>query len=278
MRSAIFRQYDSRWGSLKYPSSPYTMKSSGCGCCACTHLIIEQDKYKNYTPKDVRPYMVKQGFATKGNGTTWTGMTKTLEHYGYTVKRPNISTKMSDAWKELNKGGRAGILLLKKGTRAGITWTSGGHYVAFLDYKYEDGKHYFYTKDSGARHNDGWHCYETTMKGLLPQIWIVKLPEQAKETTTTEKTTAKVKTKKATKSAQSYTGTLAGTYKTTDELNVRNGAGTDHKIMVTIPEGTEVKNFGYHTKVSKTKWLLVQFTYKNVQYTGFCSGKYLKKV
>lgn len=186
MRSAIFRQYDSRWGSLKYPSGNYTMKSSGCGCCACTHLIIEKEKYKNYTPKDVRPYMVGQGFATKGNGTTWTGMTKTLEHYGFKVARPNISTSMSSAWKELNKGNRAGILLLKKGTRGSVTWTSGGHYVAFLKYKVQDGKHYFYTKDSGARKNDGWHCYETTMKGLLPQIWVVELPKEEPKAETKE--------------------------------------------------------------------------------------------
>lgn len=278
MRSAIFRQYDSRWGSLPYPTKSYSFSGNGCGCCACTHLIIEQDKYKNYTPKNVRLYMVNQGFATKGHGTTWNGITLTLEHYGYTVKRPNISSNMTAAWKELNKGGRAGILLFRAGSRGGVTWTSGGHYVAFLKYKYENGKHYFYTKDSGGRKNDGWHCYETTMKGLLPQIWIVKLPEQTKKTTTTKTTTTKLKTKTASKKAQSYNGSLAGTYKTTDELNIRNGAGTEHKILVTVPKGTKVKNYGYYTKVSKTKWPLVQFTYKNTQYTGFCSSKYLKKV
>jgi len=281
MRSAIFRQYDSRWGSLPYPTKAYSFAGNGCGCCACTHLIIEQDKYKNYTPKNVRPYMVNQGFATKGHGTTWNGITETLEHYGYTVKRPNISSSMSAAWKELNKGGRAGILLFRAGSRGGVTWTSGGHYVAFLKYKYENNKHYFYTKDSGGRKNDGWHCYETTMKGLLPQMWIVTLPKQTTTSTTTKKpatTTTKLKTKTATKAAQSYSGSIAGSYKTTDELNIRNGAGTEHKILVTVPKGTKVKNYGYYTKVSKTKWPLVQFTYKNTQYTGFCSSKYLKKV
>lgn len=278
MRSSIFRQYDSRWGSLAYPTKAYSFSGNGCGCCACTHLIIEQDKYKNYTPKNVRPYMVDQGFATKGNGTTWNGITLTLEHYGYTVKRPNISSNMTAAWKELNKGGRAGILLFRAGSRGGVTWTTGGHYVAFLKYKYENGKHYFYTKDSGGRKNDGWHCYETTMKGLLPQIWIVTLPKQTTTTTTTKTTTTKLKTKTATKKAQSYNGSLAGTYKTTDELNIRNGAGTEHKILVTVPKGTKVKNYGYYTKVSKTKWPLVQFTYKNTQYTGFCSEKLLEKV
>lgn len=278
MRSTIFRQYDSRWGNLAYPTKAYSFANNGCGCCACTHLIIEKDKYKSYTPKDVRPYMVGQGFATKGNGTTWNGITETLEHYGFKVTRPNISTSMSSAWKELNKGNRAGVLLFRAGTRGGVTWTSGGHYVAFLDYKMQNGKHYFYTKDSGGRKNDGWHCYETTMKGLLPQMWIVELPKEEPKEEPKKETTTKVKTKKATKAAQSYSGSIAGTYKTTGSLNARNGAGTGHKILVTIPKGTKVKNYGYYTKVSKTKWLLVQFTYKNVQYTAFCSGKYLTKV
>ena len=175
MNSKIYRQADSRWGKLKYPSGGYTVAGSGCGLCACVHNIIEIPKYANYTPIDVRPYMVGQGFATKGHGTTWNGITKTLQHYGFGVATPNISSSMSGAWAYLNKSGapKQGVLLFKAGTRGGVRWTSGGHYVAFLNYKVQNGKHYFYTKDSGGRHHDGWYCYETTMRGLLPKIWIV---------------------------------------------------------------------------------------------------------
>lgn len=171
MRSTIFRQYDSRWGSLPYPTKEYSFANNGCGCCAVTHLLIEMDEYKNYTPATVRKYMVKH--ATNGNGTTWAGITDSLEHYG---RKPKNVPTMAEAFKELNKGNRTGILLFKGGTKGGITWTSSGHYVAFLDYKYENGKHYFYTKDSGSRKNDGWHCYETQMKGLIKQIWVVEMP------------------------------------------------------------------------------------------------------
>jgi len=175
MNSKIYRQADSRWGSLPYPTKSYTFAHNGCGCCACTHNIIEIPKYANYTPKDVRPYMVSQGFATKGHGTTWNGITKTLQHYGFEVAHPSISSSMSSAWNYLNKSGapKQGVLLFRGGSRGGVRWTNGGHYVAFLNYKVQNGKHYFYTKDSGGRHHDGWYCYETTMKGLLPQIWIV---------------------------------------------------------------------------------------------------------
>ena len=172
MNKAIYRQADSRWGSLPYPTKAYSFAGNGCGCCACTHLIIEIPKYSKYTPKKVRPYMVKQGFATLGNGTTWMGITKTLEHYGFAVAQPST---MAKAWELLDKKGspKMGILLFRAGTRNGITWTTGGHYVAFLKYKKVNGKHYFYTKDSGGRHHDGWYCYETEMQGLIPNIWVV---------------------------------------------------------------------------------------------------------
>lgn len=204
MQKTIFRQADSRWGNLPYPTSAYKFASNGCGCCSVTHCLIEIPKYAKYTPKDVRPYMVKQGFATKGHGTTWDGITKSLEHYGFKVATPNINSSMKKAWELLNKPNapRIGILLFRGGQRNGVRWTSGGHYVMFADYKMSGGKHYFYTKDSGGRKHDGWYCYETYMKGLLPKIWIVtaKPAEPKKETTPTPKPTPSRK--------GTYTGTI----------------------------------------------------------------------
>ena len=187
MNSKIYRQADSRWGSLPYPTKNYSFAHNGCGCCSCVHNIIEIPKYANYTPKDVRPYMVGQGFATKGHGTTWNGITKTLQHYGFEVATPSIGKSMASAWTILNRNNapKQGVLLFRGGSRGGVRWTNGGHYVAFLNYKVQNGKHYFYTKDSGGRHHDGWYCYETTMAGLMPKIWIVtKKPDTPAPTPT----------------------------------------------------------------------------------------------
>ena len=79
---------------------------------------------------------------------------------------------------------------------------------------------------------------------------------------------------------------LAGTYVVTGAsmLNVRNGAGTsansygkDKTVLVAIPKGTKVQNYGFYTTVNGTKWLYVQFTYKGTVYTGFASSKHLVK-
>ena len=91
---------------------------------------------------------------------------------------------------------------------------------------------------------------------------------------------------KATDAAASFDKSVAGTYKVTaSALNVRHGAGAEkgndgkdkHPVMVAIPKDTAVRCYGYYTAVNGVKWLYVQFAYQGVTYTGFASGKYLKK-
>lgn len=100
-----------------------------------------------------------------------------------------------------------------------------------------------------------------------------------KKTPTTSTTTNANSSKKvtATKSATGYNKSLSGSYLTTADLNIRNGAGTSEKLLVTIPKGTSVANYGYYSTNNGTKWLYIQFTYKNVVYTGFASSVYLRK-
>ncbi len=77
--------------------------------------------------------------------------------------------------------------------------------------------------------------------------------------------------------ASSFDKTIAGTYQTTANLNMRDGAGTQNKVLTVLKNGTAVKNYGYYSMVGDTRWLYVQVTVGGAQYTGFCSGKYLKK-
>lgn len=172
----IYRQADKRWAMLPYPTKNYTFKNNGCGCCAVLHCIIEREKYKNYTPATIQPYM-KQ-YATKGHGTEWRGITAGLKHYG--LKDVKALDYMADLWKELKKGNRVGVLLFNNNSAKVSTgrWTSGGHYVAFVGYKESNSKHYLYMKDSGGRKHDGWYCYETNMRGCINKIWVGRLPDE----------------------------------------------------------------------------------------------------
>ena len=84
--------------------------------------------------------------------------------------------------------------------------------------------------------------------------------------------------RKATSSPNLEDKNLAGTYNTTGNLNIRNGAGTAQKVMVTIPAGTKVSCEGKYSVYNNVKWLYITFTYKNLTWYGFASSKYLKKV
>lgn len=98
-----------------------------------------------------------------------------------------------------------------------------------------------------------------------------------KEETKVVETPTIIKEVSATKHAKKFDRFIADTYVVTASwLNVRNGAGITHKVLATIPKGTKVVCYGYYTLVGKTKWLLCQFVYKGVKYTGFLSKEHVK--
>lgn len=82
---------------------------------------------------------------------------------------------------------------------------------------------------------------------------------------------------KASNKAEKRNPKLAKTYTVNAQagLNIRDGAGTDYKILVAIPYGTKVKNYGYYTENDGNKWLYITFEYNDVKYTGFASSQWL---
>ena len=173
-----FRQADSRWGKLGYIYLPHIMTTSGCGATACADIIASNPKYAKYTPKKARKWMLKHDGVVNGAGTKHAAIPAILKAHGFIVKE---HPDMDSFFAEMKKNNRRGIILFSEGTRGGVTWTLGGHFVAESGMKIKDGKHYLYTCDPGGRHNDGWHAYETTMKGLIPRIWTAHLPEDDEE-------------------------------------------------------------------------------------------------
>lgn len=220
--SKTFRQYDSRWGSKSYPpGSGCTMAGSGCGPTACADIIVNNPKHRTKTPANTRKYMCNQGYAVAGQGTAWNGIDACLKYYGFKVTRHN---NMDSFFKEMAKPGRYAIILFAAGSRGGVTWTTGGHFVCATDYKVKNGKHYLYTRDPGARKNDGWHCYETTMRGLIPLIWTCYLPSSKKKPA---KTTAKKKAD--TKKTTTVSYKVGKIYTLKDAMKVRAGSGTGYR-------------------------------------------------
>lgn len=81
----------------------------------------------------------------------------------------------------------------------------------------------------------------------------------------------------ATSKATKIDKNLAGEYVTTANLYMRDGAGTNKKVLVKIPKGTKVQNFGYYSIVNGVKWLYIQVSLGGIKYTGFSSSVYLRR-
>lgn len=195
MNKTIYRQYDSRWGGLPYPTKKINLSAAGCGCLSVYHCAIENPKYKKLTVKQCQQYMIR--FSRSGQGTDWGGIKTALEHYGFRVHWNQVDG-MKEIFSALKDSVKMGVILFHSGKAPnGTVWTTSGHYVAFTDYKIKNGKHYFYCKDSGPRKNDGWLSYENSMKGCVKFVYICKsIVGQSVTPTTPAKTEKKESTPK----------------------------------------------------------------------------------
>lgn len=80
--------------------------------------------------------------------------------------------------------------------------------------------------------------------------------------------------------AKKFDPKLSGTYATTANLYMRNDAGTNKKALVCMPKDVKVQCYGYYNVDPATgkNWLYIQVNLNGVQYTGFSSADYLKRV
>ena len=149
------------------------MAHAGCGPASMAEIIVNNPEYANATPDTTRVWLREHHYNI--SGTTHEGISKGFEHFGF-VQRNFSEANIQQAFDLLESGEYLwGDINFAAGRRGGVTWTSGGHYVAFSAYRKKNGKVQLYTRDPGARHNDGWHGYRATMKGLIKRIWICKL-------------------------------------------------------------------------------------------------------
>lgn len=197
-------------------------------------------------------------------------------------KKPNLSLNNAENWWGYTADGykrgqtaKLGAVACWRKGKAGVSSDGAGH-VAIVEKINADGS--IVTSNSAY---GGTRFYLKTIKppfnlsGYVFQGFIY-LPIEFDEA---EKNIASTKTKvSASQYAKGKDNTLSGTYTATANLNIRDGAGTKNKILVCIPKGTKVSNYGYYTGVSGVKWLYVKFTLNKITYTGFASSEYLKRI
>lgn len=241
-----FKQYKEPWASVKYPRYPYYVSDSGCGPTACADIIVTNPKYKKITPKDTANWLRNHGHATYGNGTTWAGIKACLKHYGFKVTQHD---DMASFWKEMKKPGRLAVISFRGGTKGGVTWTLGGHFLACSGMEIKNKKHRLYMLDPGPRANNGWHTYEDHMRGLVAQLWVCYLPE-TKKTTTKKESTKKTTTKKTTTKKTTTKKTTNTTHKVKYKVVTRSGMNVRDTYST---KGERINGVGYGQTFTSSK-------------------------
>lgn len=151
-----------------------SMANAGCGPSALAAIIYNKDT--GVTPAKVADWLRKNGYFSE-NGTTRTGVTRALAHYGFQSlyltpeHSGNIEWKTALEVMKATHEGRIWAIALVVGRKNGGKsdyWTSGGHFLAITDYK--DGM--LYVRDSGSRNRTGYHSPDL-LKGDVNAVWII---------------------------------------------------------------------------------------------------------
>lgn len=230
--SKTFLQYSGSWAKKLYPSgnkkkSTYT--TSGCGPCSTGAIVYNINN--STTPLTTGNYSSSIGGATQGGATYHSTINKIFAHFGMIPKE--VGT-MSAFFSEMKKGDAWGVLLFRAGKGpTGIKFTSGGHYMSATAYKYENGRHYVYLRDSGKRGHTGWYHYGQ-FKGLIKKAWVIRKKSEPKKEPTPEKTP----NQKAIEAAVAYAKSLAAN----NTYGYKHYDKTDHMCPICHPK-TKVKGF-----------------------------------
>ena len=180
--TTTYKQYDSRWRWWVYPKKGWYLNGCGCGCLSVFHCVLEMQKYAGKSVVDIMKmvYDYMRQYAVAGDGTKRVGITEGLKHFGFKDVYRCGDKPMSELFKRLDaKGSHVGVLLFN--SNRNHYWTSGGHYIAYGDYRVRNGKHEFYLFDSGSRNHSGWYSYEDKMRGCVTDAWCATLPEGSKQ-------------------------------------------------------------------------------------------------
>nr|DAR97714.1 MAG TPA: peptidoglycan hydrolase [Caudoviricetes sp.] len=74
-------------------------------------------------------------------------------------------------------------------------------------------------------------------------------------------------------SAHSFNPKIAGAYHTNDRYKLRVGAGMNKRVILILPTGTGVRNYGYYTG----EWYLVKAVVDGCTYTGYVAKEGLTR-
>lgn len=124
-----FKQNDAKWRSDYYSGG--TISAQGCGPTSIADAVYDLDP--SITPAKTAKWMEDNGCSCHGSGTYYSGMVKTLKHFGYSDSTQLNYTSLygkknnsvvTDFLRKIKSGKYVGIACMGKSI-----WTTSGHYV-----------------------------------------------------------------------------------------------------------------------------------------------------
>lgn len=168
-----YKQYDNRWGKLKYSThtSKQTIKNSGCGPTAMANIVATWFDPK-ITPKEMCALAIKGKYRTYNSGTAW-------GYFKYVFKKYPFDKYLQ------TKDHAKAIAALAEGalivaSMAPGYWTSGGHFITLWKC---DGT-YMYANDpaSSVRKRQKLASFKKQVKQYFIFWRVPELVENAPET------------------------------------------------------------------------------------------------
>lgn len=158
----LMLQWDMRWGYEKYGSDFLAITGCGPTCLAMVGYYLTGEE--TMTPDQVASFAEKNGYYSRGSGSSWTLISEGGPQLGLSVTElPLVRKKMVSALEE----GKPIILSMGPGD-----FTSSGHYIVLTGM---DGDNFRVCDPNSIQRSDRSWSYEE-LEDQIRNIWAISLP------------------------------------------------------------------------------------------------------
>lgn len=157
----LFLQWDPQWGYETYGSDFLAVTGCGPTCLAMAGYYLTGSM--NMNPRDIGAFAEKNGYYSKGYGSSWTLISEGSGRLGLKARElPLVKKKMTDAL----EAGHPVILAMGAGD-----FTSTGHYIVLTGLR----EGLFQVNDPNSREKSGKLWSYEQLEGQIRNIWEISL-------------------------------------------------------------------------------------------------------
>ena len=157
----LMMQWDKRWGYEQYGSDMIAITGCGPMCLAMAGYYVT-DGDDRFHPEKIAEFSERNGYYSKGNGSSWTLISEGAEKLGLkATELPLVKKKMTDAL----EGGNPVICSMRAGD-----FTTSGHYIVLVGT--DDGLIRVNDPNSYINSEKLWSYKQ--IEGQIRNLWVIR--------------------------------------------------------------------------------------------------------